>query len=68
MVKTKIESFSHTEHNTPQVMSRISNRMKGNKDPLLRDWYQYYKVDIDDSFPAYIVENQDKLSKWIKND
>ena len=68
MVKTKIESFSHTEHNTPQVLSSISNRIKGNKDPLLRDWYQYYKVDIDDSFPAYIVENQDKLSKWIKND
>lgn len=66
MIKTKIESFSHTEHNTPQVIESITDRIKSNKDPLLRDWYYYQVVEIDDSYPQYIVENQDKLSKWIK--
>ncbi len=68
MVRTKIQSFSHTEHNTPAVMNSLKSRIEDNKDPLLRDWYQYYKVEIDDSFPDYIVENQDKLTKWIKDD
>lgn len=66
MIKTKIESFSHTEHNTPKVIESITDRIKNNKDPLLRDWYYYQVVEIDDSYPQYIVENQDKLSKWIK--
>lgn len=66
MIKTKIESFSHTEHNTPKVIESITDRIKSNKDPLLRDWYYYQVVEIDDSYPQYIVENQDKLSKWIK--
>ena len=66
MVRTKIKSFSHTEHNTSAVMSNLKSRMENNKDPLLRDWYQYHTVDIDDSFPTYIVENKDKLTKWIK--
>lgn len=66
MIKTKIESFSHTEHNTPQVIESITDRINSNKDPLLRDWYYYQVVEIDDSYPQYIVENQDKLSKWIK--
>jgi hypothetical protein len=47
-------------------MNNLKSRMENNKDPLLRDWYQYHTVDIDDSFPTYIVENQDKLTKWIK--
>ena len=66
MVRSKIQAFSHTEHNTPAVMNSLKSRMEDNKDPLLIDWYQYRTVKIDDSFPEYIVENQDKLAKWIK--
>ena len=66
MVRSKIQSFSHTEHNTSAVMNSLKSRMEDNKDPLLRDWYQYRTVKIDDSYPEYIMKNQDKLAKWIK--
>ena len=68
MIKTKIESFSHTEHNTPQVIESITDRIKSNKDPLLRDWYYYQVVEIDDSYPQYIVENRINFLSGLRND
>ena len=27
--------------------------------------YSYKKIDIDHTFPKYIIENREKLKKWI---
>ena len=27
--------------------------------------FSYKKIEIDNSFPKYIVENKEKLKKWI---
>tara|TARA_Y100000114_G_C11761448_1_gene329987 strand:- start:3114 stop:3893 length:780 start_codon:yes stop_codon:yes gene_type:complete len=66
IIKSKIQSYAHTEFNTPEVLENISNNIKENKDPLSREGYRYHKVDIDNSFPDYIVKNQHNLSRWIK--
>ena len=33
---------------------------------LFNKGYQYYKVQLDNTFPDYILNNQNKFYKWIK--
>jgi len=65
-ISEKITDFSHTEYNTDEFTSidSIQSRMNGFKDPYDRD-YELKIVDIDDSFPGYIVNNQKKYTHII---
>jgi len=65
-ISDKITDFSHTEYNMDEFTSinSIQSRMKGFKDPYDRD-YELKIVDIDDSFPDYIVNNQKKYTHII---
>ena len=42
----------------------IEKRINTGKDIFGRD-ITYRKVQIDNSFPKYIIENQEKLKEWI---
>jgi len=65
-IKNKILSFSHGEFNKPNFtnLSNIQNRIEAGRDIFERG-HELKKVQIDSSFPAYIIENQKKLSQWI---
>ena len=62
----KIASFSHGEHNKPEFANlksiEESIRMKKNIFGLK---FSYKKIDIDHTFPKYIIENKDKFNEWI---
>ena len=65
-ISKKIKSYSHSEYNKPEFTDekKIKERIKKRIDIFDRD-YKYKKVDLDDTFPKYILENLSKYSNWI---
>jgi len=65
-ISDKITDFSHTEYNLDKFTSvdSIQSRMKTFKDPYDRN-YQLKIIEIDNSFPKYIINNQKKYSHII---
>lgn len=65
-IKEKIKSYAHNEFNNENVLSKVSERISNNEDIFDRG-FQLQVVPIDDSYPEYIRNNQEKLSHLIKN-
>jgi beta-1,4-mannosyl-glycoprotein beta-1,4-N-acetylglucosaminyltransferase len=61
---TKIQSYSHQEFNNLYIISNIENNILTENDPFFRG--KLLKVDIDDSYPNFIINNIDKFSHMIK--
>ncbi len=62
----KIKSFSHGERNIPEFanIKNIEDKIRIQKN-IFDLGFSYKKIQIDHSFPRYIIENQEKLKKWI---
>ena len=62
----KISSFSHGEHNKPELanIKNIEKNIKMQKNIFGLN-FSYKKINIDNTFPKYIVENKEKLKEWI---
>ena len=62
----KIKSFAHGEFNTKNFANQksIEEKIALGKDIFDRD-ITYKKVEIDNTFPKYIVDNKEKLKMWI---
>ena len=62
----KIKSFAHGEFNKVDFanLENIKEKIKMKKDIFDRE-ISYKKVQIDNSFPRYIVDNKEKLKEWI---
>ena len=66
MIKNKIESFSHIEHNNSQTKLSISNNLENNTDLFGRN-ISFKVVEMtEDEYPEYILDNKEKYSSWIK--
>ena len=65
-IKGKIMSYAHQEFNNPKFtdIKFIENQISKGEDLFQRD-IKYEKIDIDDTFPDYIVKNKDKFKVWI---
>jgi beta-1,4-mannosyl-glycoprotein beta-1,4-N-acetylglucosaminyltransferase len=64
MVKNKILSYSARDMADDNVLSNISSNIKNNIDPFFRG--SLTKVDIDSSYPEYILNNLQKYQHMIK--
>jgi len=62
----KISSFSHGERNKPEFANEksIEEKIKMQKNIFDLE-FSYRKIEIDDSFPKYIIKNKEKLKEWI---
>jgi len=62
----KISSFSHGERNKPEFTNEknIEEKIKMQKN-IFDLGFVYKKINIDDSFPKYIIDNKEKLKEWI---
>ena len=62
----KIKSSSHGEFNLSKFSSinSISEKIKMRKN-IFDLPYKYKKIELDNNFPKYIVNNQEKLKEWI---
>ena len=65
MVEKKIKSYAHQEYNSEYIINNIERKMNENKDVFERG-FVLKTVAIDDSYPEYIRDNQDKFSHLIK--
>ena len=66
MIKKKIESFSHTEHNNEQTKSNIEGNLKSNSDLFNRN-VSFKVIEMtEDEYPEYILNNKEKYADWIK--
>ena len=64
MVKTKMLSYSARDMANDYILSTISQNIENNVDPFLRGGLT--KVEIDSTYPKYVLDNLDKYSQFIK--
>ena len=62
----KIKAYSHGEFNTDENtnIDEIKKKIANNRDIFGRG-FELKKIDIDKSFPDYVVNNQKLLKDWI---
>tara|TARA_B100000029_G_scaffold435899_1_gene450189 strand:+ start:562 stop:1377 length:816 start_codon:yes stop_codon:yes gene_type:complete len=65
-IASKIKSYSHQEFNKDDFTDekKIAERIKNEQDLFNRN-IKYKKIEIDESFPKYILENKEKFKDWI---
>lgn len=60
----KIEAYAHQEYNKPYYKDNVKNNIMTNIDPFFRGGLT--RVEIDDSYPKYLLENITKYKHMIK--
>jgi beta-1,4-mannosyl-glycoprotein beta-1,4-N-acetylglucosaminyltransferase len=60
-IKSKLHAYAHQEFYVPDVLNNLDVRLQNKQDALGRQ-YQYEVVEIDESYPKYVRENQDRFS------
>ena len=65
-IKNKITSYSHQEYNTKEFtdINLIKKRISLGEDLFNRE-INYKKVNIDETFPEYIINNKEMFKDWI---
>ena len=65
-ISKKIKSYSHSEYNKIEFTDekKIAERIRNKKDIFDRN-FKYEKINLDNTFPSYILENKDKYKNWI---
>ena len=65
-IAKKIKAYSHQEYNNEEFtdINSIENKINNLKDLFNRN-IKYQKVELDDTFPKYILENKKDLKNWI---
>lgn len=63
-IKLKIKSYSHQELNTSEYIDNVDKNIENNIDPFFRG--SLTKVNIDSSYPEYILDNLQKYQHMIK--
>jgi len=64
-ILNKIKSFSHGEFNNNNINEKnIEEKILKNEDIFNRG-INLKKIDLDENYPQYILENKDKFIKWI---
>ena len=64
-VKQKIEASSAIEWNNDNVINNLEKNLKEEKDAIFRGDY-LTKVNIDETYPQYFLDNLDKFKYLIK--
>ena len=64
-ILNKIRSFSHGEFNNQKISEKdIEEKINRNEDIFDRG-FKLKKIEIDTTYPSYILENKNKYLKWI---
>ena len=65
-ISKKIKSFAHGEFNKTNIVNEEGIRLKIEKgQDVFERGHNLKKIEVDSSFPKYILQNKDKLRKWI---
>ena len=61
----KIKSFSHGEFNNNKLNEELIEKKIIKNEDLFERGTTLKKVELDSTFPRFIVENKEKFLKWI---
>ena len=68
-IRQKIKSFSHSEFDTEEFtnIKNINNAIETKRDLFNRAHHKnsFEKIELDSSFPEYILKNSEKFKNWI---
>lgn len=64
-IKEKLQAYSHAENDNDEVKAKLEQNIKAGKDIFGREDHKFEYVEIDNSFPAELVDNQDKYKELI---
>ena len=64
-ILNKIKSFSHGEFNNDSINEKSILEKISNREDIFGRNNDLKIIDLDNSFPDYIVKNKDKFSDWI---
>lgn len=64
-MRQKLNAYEHQENNTQENQNLLESRITNKKDPFGRSQWDPQIVPIDDTFPEYVRNNQEKYSKFI---
>ena len=64
-VRLKLASYEHTENNISSNVDNMEQRIEEGLDPIGRS-NRLIDVPIDNSYPEYIINNQEKYTQFIK--
>ncbi len=64
-IKQKLAAYSHVENDTDEVKANLDKNIQQGKDIFGRNDHYFEYVPIDDSFPPYLVANQEKFKEFI---
>ena len=65
-ISKKIKSYAHQEYNKGEFydIKSIDDKISNGKDILGRE-FNYKKIEIDNSYPDFILSNKETLKEWI---
>ncbi len=65
-ISLKLKTFAHTEFAKPEYsnLEIIKKNIEEKKDLFKRN-HEYKRVDLDNTYPKYILNNKEKLNYWI---
>ena len=65
-IKSKLNSFAHEEFNNSNFnnLDKINYSIEHNIDLFNRE-FSYKKINFDENFPKYILDNKEKFKNWI---
>ena len=65
-ISNKLKTFAHTEFNNEKYtdLEKIKDNINNLKD-LFNRGNKFQKVNIDKSFPKYIIQNKEEYKEWI---
>ena len=63
----KLKTFAHTEYNKDAFtnINAVKKNIHEMRD-LFNRGHKYYRVQLDNTYPDYILNNQNKFYKWIE--
>lgn len=64
-IKEKLKAYSHAENDTDEVRDNLEKNIKAGNDIFGRDDHKFEFVEIDDSFPKELINNQEKYKDLI---
>ena len=65
-ISTKLKTFAHTEFSSENFSKEEIIEFKiNNHIDLFERGHKYFKVNLDNSFPEFIIKNKEKFSNWI---
>ena len=65
-ISRKIRSYAHQEYNKEEFfdVKTIDDKISQSKDILGRD-FNYKKIELDNTYPEFILNNREIFKKWI---